>query len=78
MSTVDTFKQILKESNGEANTDSLELDFHYEFESLIFDYAAKMGVNLEKDTLPYGDEFNDLETQVFNFIKKSVKDVVRG
>ena len=69
--------KILKDDNA-PETSALESAFHYEFESLIYDFASKMGVDPSKDTLPYGDEFNDLETQVFNFIRRSVKNVQRG
>lgn len=61
-----------------ADVKKVELAFHYDFEDLIFDYATKLGADLSKDTLPGGDEANELETKVFNFIKQSVIDRVKG
>jgi hypothetical protein len=56
-----------------ADIEKVEYAFHYDFENLIFDYASKLGADLSKDTLPYGDAASELETKVFNFIVRSVR-----
>lgn len=64
--------KILKNDNSSSNV-SLKTEFHREFESLIQDFALRMGANIEKGSLP--EELDSLETQALNFIKRLVKNV---
>lgn len=66
-----TSREPIEES---ANNKEIAMAFHYDFEQLIFEYAEKLGADLSKDTLPYGDEANELEDKVFDFIMQSVKE----
>ena len=66
-----TSREPIEES---VNNKEKAMAFHYDFEQLIYEYAEKLGADLSKDTLPYGDEANDLEDKVFDFIVQSVKE----
>lgn len=66
-----TSREPIEES---INNKEIAMAFHYDFEQLIFEYAEKLGADLSKDTLPYGDEANELEDKVFDFIMQSVKE----